>query len=111
MFEGFVGCFSYLELFMKADNLRAIHVEAAAVLTLAESCPSAEHGYHIVTNFYFARCAGNISPTFTFLPYTLITFTRALPWAGGFLAFQAVCRIHADNHNSQKQAFCNNVIM
>ena len=31
MFEGFVGCFSYLELFMKADNLRAVHVEAAAV--------------------------------------------------------------------------------
>ena len=31
MFEGFVGCFSYLELFMKADNLRAVHVEAATV--------------------------------------------------------------------------------
>ena len=80
MFEGFVGCFSYLELFMKADNLRAVHVEAAAVLTLAASSPSAEHGHHIVTNFYFARCEGNISPTFTFLPYTLIYPGRCLGW-------------------------------
>ena len=31
MFEGFVGCFSYLEHFMKTDNLRAVHVEAATV--------------------------------------------------------------------------------
>ena len=23
---------------------------------------------------------------------------KALPWANGLLAFQAVCRIHADNH-------------
>ena len=26
MLEGLVGCFSYLELFMKTDNLRAVHV-------------------------------------------------------------------------------------
>ena len=51
MLEGLVGCFS-------------------AVLTFAATSPCAEHGHHIVTNFYFARCAGNISPTFTFLPYT-----------------------------------------
>ena len=54
MFEGFVGCFSYLELFMKTDNLRAVHVVASAVLTLAATSPCAEHGHHIVTNFYFA---------------------------------------------------------
>ena len=63
MLEGLVGCFS-------------------AILTFAATSPCAEHGHHIVTNFYFARCAGNISPTFTFLPYTLITFTQgvALGW-------------------------------
>ena len=34
MLEGLVGCFSYLELFMKTDNLRAVHVVASAILTL-----------------------------------------------------------------------------
>ena len=70
MLEGLVRCFSYLELFMKTDNLRAVHVVAAAVLTLAATSPCAEHGHHIVTNFYFARCAGKIPPTFL-SPYQL----------------------------------------
>ena len=47
MLEGLVGCFS-------------------AILTLAATSPCAEHGHHIVTNFYFARCAGKIPPTFLF---------------------------------------------
>ena len=45
MLEGLVGCFS-------------------AILTFAATSPCAEHGHHIVTNFYFARCAGKIPPTF-----------------------------------------------
>ena len=110
MFEGFVGCFSYLELFMKADNLRAVHVEATTVpdaCSYQSKCGAWPPHCH---QFLLRPMCGKYFPHIH-VPSIYLNLPRALPWAGGFLAFQAVCRIHADNHNSQKQAFCNNVIM
>jgi len=38
-----------------------------------------------------------------YAPELRLSLPRAMPWADGLLAFQAVCQLHADNHKREKQ--------